>query len=116
MHVKSHSGHVYNELADHLAERARKANLKGDQIVVNNLSSVERLHVHDQTHLSERAFDEGGWSGGGAAAAGNGTGDLGHEMTDGVDGTGEPGGLGWDTDIQPDVSLPSKAKISHNPI
>eukprot|EP00973_Karenia_brevis_P061300 8525734-Karenia_brevis.AAC.1 len=93
MHVKSHSGHVYNELADHLADRARKLDLKGDQIVVNDLSSVERLHVHDQTHLSERFFDEGGWSGGGGAAAGVWAGELGHDMTDSVDETGEASGL-----------------------
>eukprot|EP00973_Karenia_brevis_P030616 4221436-Karenia_brevis.AAC.1 len=37
-------------------------------------------------------------------------------MTDGFDESGEAGGLGWSTDIQPDVSQPSQTKISHNPI
>eukprot|EP00973_Karenia_brevis_P093010 12415178-Karenia_brevis.AAC.1 len=84
MHVKSHSGHVYNELADQLAENARKNGLKADQIVIDNLACIERLHVHDQTRLDKHFDGEGGWPGGLGAAAGDSTGELGREMTDGM--------------------------------
>eukprot|EP00973_Karenia_brevis_P037391 5155616-Karenia_brevis.AAC.1 len=53
---------------------------------------------------------EGGWSGGGVLDAG-----MVGAVDPGLDGCDEGEGLGWETDVQPDVSLGQQVIIKDNP-